>query len=60
MIVFLQYKGVELPVLQSIGSSLFGVVIYFVDFLRFSLLYIYIYIYIRGVNLFNNRYIRFV
>jgi len=43
MIVFLQYKGVELPVLQSIGSSLFGVVIYFVDFLRFSLLYIYIY-----------------
>ena len=56
MIVFLQYKGVELPVLQSIGSSLFGVVIYFVDFLRFSLLYIYI----RGVNLFNNRYIRFV
>lgn len=58
MIVFLQYKGVELPVLQSIGSSLFGVVIYFVDFLRFSLLYIYIYI--RGVNLFNNRYIRFV
>ncbi len=58
MIVFLQYKGVELSVLQSIGSSLFGVVIYFVDFLRFSLLYIYIYI--RGVNLFNNRYIRFV